>query len=265
MSIKKQENIYFDQRVKRLVEVNKFAKQITLHDERYYQRDEFTFYPSVTHVLSYFPKAKFFENWIKEVGFNADIIIRRAGEEGTQVHGLIEQFLAGEELRWIDEEGKVLYNTDIWRMVTKFVEFWNTYNPKLIASEVPLVSDTLKTAGTGDIVCEIANVNWLLDIKTSNALHRTFDLQTAVYTQAWNETHNIQIERRGIIWLKSTKRGPSKSGKQMQGDGWEVRESERTLEEDLELFKLAYRMFELENPDSRPSTEKLPTVLKLKK
>ena len=73
---------------------------------------------------------------------------------------------------------------------------------------------------------------WLLDIKTSNSLHASQDLQLAAYAQAWNETFEEKIEKTGIIWLKSSKRGEGK-GDKMQGKGWEIYEPTRTFEENL--------------------------------
>ena len=265
MSIQTGQNAYFHPGVRRVVEISPHAKQITLHDQRYYRRDIGVYYPSVTYVLSYFPKNKFFESWMKDVGHNADIIMRRAAEEGTQVHKGIETILNGEELTWIEENGYVNYPTDVWKMIAKFADFWSTHNPTLIASECHLFSDTYKFAGTGDIVCTINDENWLIDIKTSNSIHKSFDLQTAAYATAWNETHNVPIHRRGILWLKSTKRGPDKQGKKIQGDGWELRESEKSLEEDFELFNIAYKLFLLENVDTQPAIEQLPNIIKLEK
>lgn len=264
MIIQTGQNAYSHPDVKRLVEISEHAQQITLHDQRFYRRDVDVYYPSVTSILSYFPKNKFFETWIKDVGHNIDIIMRRAGEEGTQVHKAAEALLAGEEVTWIEENGYVNYPTEVWRMINKFTDFWNTYKPELLASECHLFSDIYRYAGTGDIVCRIQDEVWLLDIKTSNSIHRSFDLQTAAYAIAWNETHNIQIQKRGIVWLKSAKRGPDKSGKKIQGEGWEIRESERTLEEDFELFKIAYKLYELENNDPQPTIEVLPKSIKLK-
>ena len=78
----------------RILEISEDATQITLPDARYYRRNG-KYYPSVTYVLSYYPKGKFFENWLKDVSHNSDIIVRRASEEGTAVHDAIERFLDG--------------------------------------------------------------------------------------------------------------------------------------------------------------------------
>ena len=52
----------------RILEISEDAKQITLPDSRYYRRNG-KYYPSVTYVLSYYPKGKFFEDWLKKVGY----------------------------------------------------------------------------------------------------------------------------------------------------------------------------------------------------
>ena len=152
--IEKNESVHSKQ-VRRLIHPDSTARQITLQDSRFYQRKEGLFYPSVTTVLSYYPKDKFFETWLKEVGSNADIIMRKAGEEGTQVHTAIEAYLKGEEVSWLNEWGSTKYSLKVWQMILKFVDFWETYKPTLIESEVHIFSDELEIAGTLDLVVEI--------------------------------------------------------------------------------------------------------------
>jgi hypothetical protein len=57
-------------------------------------------------------------------------------------------------------------------------------------------------------------------------------------------------DKQGILWLKSSKRGP-KEGK-MQGKGWEVVEPKRTQEENIDIFKTVKKLFDLENPRHSP-------------
>jgi len=261
--IEKNENVK-DKRVQRLIHPDSTARQITLQDSRYYQRKEGIFYPSVTTVLSYFPKDKFFETWLKEVGTNADIIMRRAGEEGTQVHSAIESYLKGEEVHWLNEWGTTKYSLKVWQMILKFVEFWETYKPTLVESEVHIFSDELMIAGTADLIVEIEGELWLLDIKTSNAIHDTFDLQLACYASGWNECFDRPIDRMGILWLKAMTRGESKKADKMQGKGWEVRETTEPLEENKRIFKHLYEIFKIKHPELKPHTEVLPTSIKLK-
>jgi len=243
----------------RILEISDDATQITLPDSRYYRRNG-KYYPSVTYVLGYYPKGKFFENWLKQVGFSADYIVKKAAEEGTQTHELCEAYLNGEELNFLDSNGRPQYNPDVWQMFLRFVEFWETFKPTLIETEVHIFSDELKVAGTCDLIVEINDELWLLDLKTSNQLQTTYELQTAVYGQCYEECFGKKIDRYGILWLKSSKRKAS-TGK-MQGKGWEVVESSRTFEENIDIFKTVKRLFDLENPTHSPVFTEFRTIAK---
>jgi hypothetical protein len=243
----------------RILEISDDAQQITLPDSRYYRRNG-KYYPSVTYVLGYYPKGKFFENWLKQVGFASDYIVKKAAEEGTQVHELCEAYLNGEELKFLDDKGRPQYNPDVWQMFLRFVEFWETIKPTLIETEVHLFSDVLQVAGTCDLIVEIDGKLWLLDLKTSNQLQTTYELQTAVYGQCYEECFGRKIDHYGILWLKSSKRG-AKKGK-MQGKGWEVVESTRSFDENIDIFKTVKRLFDLENPTHSPIFTEFRTVAK---
>ena len=243
----------------RILEISEDATQITLPDSRYYRRNG-KYYPSVTYVLGYYPKGKFFENWLKQVGFSADYIVKKAAEEGTQVHELAEEYLNGVELNFLDERGRPQYNPDVWQMFLRFVEFWETHKPTLIETEVHLFSDELKIAGTCDLIVEINGELWLLDLKTSNQIQTVYELQTAVYGQCYEECFGKKIDRYGILWLKSSKRGSKKD--KMQGKGWEVVESTRTFEENIDIFKTVKRLFDLENPTHSPVFTEFRTTAK---
>jgi ATP-dependent exoDNAse (exonuclease V) beta subunit len=243
----------------RILEISEDATQITLPDSRYYRRNG-KYYPSVTYVLGYYPKGKFFENWLKQVGFSADYIVKKAAEEGTQVHELAEEYLNGAELNFLDERGRPQYNPDVWQMFLRFVEFWETHKPTLIETEVHLFSDKLKIAGTCDLIVEMNGELWLLDLKTSNQLQTVYELQTAVYGQCYEECFGKKIDRYGILWLKSSKRGSKKD--KMQGKGWEVVESTRTFEENIDIFKTVKRLFDLENPTHSPVFTEFRTTAK---
>jgi hypothetical protein len=243
----------------RILEISEDATQITLPDSRYYRRNG-KYYPSVTYVLGYYPKGKFFENWLKQVGFSADYIVKKAAEEGTQVHELAEEYLNGAELNFLDERGRPQYNPDVWQMFLRFVEFWETFKPTLIETEVHIFSDELKVAGTCDLIVEINGELWLLDLKTSNQIQTVYELQTAVYGQCYEECFGKKIDRYGILWLKSSKRGPKKD--KMQGKGWEIVESSRTFEENIDIFKTVKRLFDLENPTHSPVFTEFRTTAK---
>ena len=245
----------------RILEISDDAQQITLPDSRYYRRNG-KYYPSVTYVLQYYPKGKFFENWLKQVGFASEHIVKKAAEEGTQVHELSELYLNGEELNFLSPYGKPQYDPDVWQMFLRFVEFWEEFKPTLIETEVHLFSDILEVAGTCDLIIEINGEIWLLDLKTSNNLQLTYELQTAVYGQCYEECFGKKIDRYGILWLKSSKRKAAKG--KMQGKGWEIVESTRTFEDNLDIFKTVKRLFDLENPTHSPIFTEFRTSVKRK-
>jgi hypothetical protein len=250
----------------RILEISADSKQITLPDSRYYRRNG-EYYPSITYVLGTYPKGKFFEDWLKKVGYSAEYIVRKAGEEGTQVHEMIEDYLNGKELNFL-VNGIPMYNPDVWQMFLRFVDFWEEYNPTLIETEVHLFSDELKVAGTCDMVCEIEidgkTELWIIDFKTSNHLQTTYDLQTAIYGKCYEECYGKKADRYGVLWLKSKSRGADKTGKRLKGKNWEMYESSRTQEENIDIFNTVKKLFDLENPKHKPIFTEFRTQAKRK-
>jgi hypothetical protein len=245
----------------RILEISEDAKQITMPDSRYYRRNG-QYYPSVTYVLGVYPKGKYFEDWLKKVGYSSEYIVKKAGEEGTQVHEMIEAFLNGEELNFLGPHGRPLYHPDVWQMFLRFVEWWEEYNPTLIETEVHLFSDELKVAGTCDMVCEIDGELWIVDFKTSNNMQTTYELQASVYGKMYEECYGKKADRFGLLWLKSSKRKGA-TGK-MQGKGWEMVESSRSQEDNLDIFKTVKKLFDLENPTHKPIFTEFKTQVKRK-
>ncbi len=250
------------QNEKKRLDFNPELKQINFLDRRVYKRGEGVYYPSVTTILQFMPKNKFFDTWLKDVGHSADLIMRKAGKEGTQVHEAAELLVKGEEISWMDDYGNAKYSQLVWEMILKFADFWRTYKPELISAEDFVWSDEHKYAGTADLVVKMDGEVWLLDIKTSNSLHKSYDLQLASYAKALEESKGIKIDRTGIIWLKAHTRSASKKKGVYQGKGWQVRVID-DIEKNFNLFKLIYELYTLENPTTEPIYNSYPTTLKL--
>jgi len=261
--IEKNTNVIKDNTIKRIIQYSDDNKQINILDQRFYRRNG-NYYPSVSNILNYFPKNQYFHSWLKDVGHNSDIIAAKAAAEGTQVHNNIERFINGEEIVWIEENGYVNFNLDVWKMILKFSEFWNREKPELIAAEYHLFSDKYKYAGTADLIVRMRDKLWLLDIKTSNSLHTSYDLQLASYAKAWNETHDEQITNTGILWLKAATRGEDKKGEKIQGAGWQLKIID-DIERNFDMFLKIYDIYKLENPDDVPYSQSLPTSIKIAK
>lgn len=261
--IHKTKNVLLDKELDRIVTYEDGWTQITINDQRYYCKNK-EYYPSVTYILSVYPKGKYFENWIKAKGEAADDIAQEAAAKGTAVHKAIELMLQGHEPKWIEENGYINYSFEEWLMVLRFAEFWNKNKPKLIKSEFHIFSDNYKYAGTIDLVLEIDKKLWIVDIKTSNAVHTIHELQLSSYAIAWNEHFPDQpISNVGILWLKSNTRKPDKQGEKLQGKGWQLKTFDRGYAENFEIFKKVYDIFKIENPILKPVTEIYPNNIKL--
>jgi len=261
--ITEQNKTIFTKVVNRITEIDRKGKQVNFLDQRFYERDG-EYYPSITRVLQCYPKGKFFEDWLKDVGHSSEHIAAKSATIGTQTHDLIERYLKGEKLEWLKKDNTANYPLDVWKMTLRFVEFWEIFKPTLIHSELHLYSDIHKIAGTCDLVVEIEGEIWLLDIKTSNHLINSYDLQTAAYAQCWNETFEEKVTRCGVIWLKSHKHKEAKAGGKMQGKGWEVKESDRSLDENWRLFKCVHELYKIENPNAKPIFDSFPLSIQLK-
>jgi hypothetical protein len=261
--INKSSNVFKDKRLKMMVETDPDLRQITLPDARYYQRSPGIFYPSVTTILGYFPKGAFFETWLKDSGHNADFIMRRAGDEGTQVHNAVEDILRGKELRWIEADGHVNYNTHVWRMILSFYDFWSTYKPTLLLSEEFMFSDTHKYSGTLDLLLELNGKKWIIDIKTSTAIHTSHFLQMSAYVKAYEERYLQNIDNVGILWLKSPKKGADKTGKRIQGAGWELKEGDKSIDDYFQMFLHTYETYKMMHPEQEIEMLTLPNSIKL--
>ncbi len=237
--------------------------RIDFLDERFYTIDGIHFYPSVTTVLEVLPKGAGYYQWLKDVGNNADIVMRRAAESGSKVHGAIEQYLQGRELRWADKKGHTIYSLEEWQMINRFVEFWQSYRPKLLAVEFNMISDKFLLGGTLDIICYINNELWIIDTKTSNQVYDSHALQLAAYAMMWNDSHEEKVKRIGVMHLKSQSRGKDKTGKKIQGEGWRLHEFEEPLNSLWDTFCDLRRIWDRQNHNYKPKNLSLPDRLKL--
>lgn len=237
-------------------------KQITFPDSRFYQVDD-EFYPSVTSVLAYWPKNPAFYDWLKDVGRNADQIVRQAGIEGTATHEAIEDYLKYGEYQYMGTKHARTYKD-----VCKFDDFWNQAKPTLLHTEVPSRHDTYKYAGTVDLVLKVGDEVWVVDIKTSNHMHESYYGQLMAYKHAIEDDNDRfadieKVDRVAILWLKAKTRGPSKKEDIYQGEGWKlvfVEEEEKYWQG----FQNAYFFYKLYNPEPKPKIFTLPPELKLK-
>lgn len=244
----------------------KEAQQITVLDNRFYTNDNKSYYPSVTTILEVYPKGFGFEQFLKDVGSNAKEIVERAAEQGSKVHAATEHLHTGSPLKWADEEGKPIYTLKEWEMILKFKAFWDKYKPELIANEKSFCSESLGFGGTLDRVIMLAGVRFLVDIKTSNYLHKSHELQLAAYATLWNELNPSQpIEQTAILWLNASTRTEKTDLEKhiYQGSGWQLKCFDRHYTDSFRIFQHTHALWKEENPVYKPLNQIYPDTITL--
>ena len=69
-----------------------------------------------------------------------------------------------------------------------------------------------------------------------------------------SDVEETLVVMRGVI--------TDKNGKKIKGKNWEIHESERTQDENLDIFKSVLKIFHLENPKHKPASESFVTSVK---
>ena len=245
---------------------NEEIEQITFLDERFYKSPKTgNWYPSNTTYLDVYPKGFGFDQYLKDVGHNASEVLRRAGEQGTNIHNAIEEFLKGKELKWMGKEEKQNYTLQEWLMLLKFHDFYKTYKPKTIAVEIPLVSDKLEFGSKLDYVCSLPDFPediFYIDWKSGKGIYKRDKIQGSACKEIWNSQQSKKITRVGCLHLQAQTRGPDKSGKKIQGEGWRFDEVKDT-DHEFNLFKHTQVLWKEENPNPKPKNMTYPDRIKI--
>lgn len=243
---------------------NEENKQITFLDERYYFDEENgTYHPSATTILDVYPKGYGYIQWLKDLGSNADQVVKRAQDQGSTIHLAIENFLNGNEIKWTEGE-RENYTLDEWLMILRFYDFYKTYKPVILAVEPSLVSPELDFGGTLDLVCTLSGFPediFYIDWKSGGAIYKSNHIQAAAYVKLWNSMRNEKITRAGCMHLRAKTRGASKG--KIQGEGWKLDEVEN-IDKEYKLFLHAQAIWKEENPNPSPKYNIYPDRISMK-
>lgn len=162
---------------------------VSSQDEGYY---------SPTTILDVVKSKKLYQ-WRERVGVEeADRVSAESTALGTSVHRSLEVLIAG---------GSPVITATAKPYVDGFTKWREKVEPKIIASEVFVISAKHKYAGTADLVCEIDGKTWIVDFKTSKSFHRTMGLQLVAYAQAWYEMTGIKPKTAILRLTDKTKKG----------------------------------------------------------
>ena len=145
--------------------------------------------PSVTTVLGTCLAKPFLIKWANNLGLqgvDSSKYVDRLATIGTLAHHWIESILNGIEPTldgYSDEEKDYASNS-----VIKFLEYHSEIKPRIIRTELKLVSEDYGYGGTIDCLCEIAGQGvGILDIKTGKAIYDEHLYQLAAYFQLAQE------------------------------------------------------------------------------
>lgn len=226
-------------------------EQHTEPDVRFYFDPETNkSYPSVTTILEMIPKDPFLEQWKdKEGAYTVNQVLYEASVSGTKVHNAIEELCIEHQmsgtanLTWFDDNGFKKYKTHEWEGILRFCDFFNNYVEEVLLTESKLKSDKLFVSGTVDNVFRLKDQRIaLVDHKFANNLSDKYSIQSWAYKEMFEETYQMNIDVRANLWLKAHTRGADKSGKKIQGKGWQFVEHNEE-ERDASVFNFAHGLF----------------------
>lgn len=123
-----------------------------------------------------------------------------AANIGTEVHDWIEKFIKGEKPEMPEsKEAQIGVNA--------FLEWIDDNKVKFISTERAVYSRKHDFIGKMDIEAKVNGKLCLIDIKTSNGIYNTYNMQTAAYVKADEEESGKKYHGRWIIRLaKETER-----------------------------------------------------------
>ena len=173
--------------------------QITTEDERWYRIGE-TYVPSTTWICGYYPKGIAYMKWLAEHGWDeAEAIKNAAAEKGSKVHQAITDIVNGKEVRhdskFVNHEKGVEEELSAveYGCVNDFVQWANEMQPTLITADYTLYNEQHGYAGTVDLKMKIGKEVWIIDLKTSQDVYPSHELQVSAYKNADKGVDKIAI------------------------------------------------------------------------
>lgn len=222
------------------------------------------FVPAVSRILNDAAPVGFGlrEFWKTNTKEESENILRTAGDFGSKIHDACEKLLKGLELNLLED-----YATKPEKKcLTAFADWFQKYAPENFEAEQVVASKKFKYAGTLDFIGKIAGEIWLIDFKTTNAIHFSHKLQVLAYKQAYEESFKVKIDKLAILRLGTGHKGNGfkKEGLPEIGPAWECKIVEPELS--IKSFMNVYKTFIDMNGGKIPEPEEIvsyPDVLQI--
>ena len=147
-----------------IINTGRILTDLTFDEETHTYTSNGSVIPSVTQIMRPLTEAAY--------GAIPKDVLRRAAEFGTAVHACTEYLDSG-DLDWDSVDPEWL------PYVNAYVKFKEDVNPKIISAEVRIAGE--RFAGTIDRIAEVRGELWIIDIKTTSAIHPHVGVQLAAY------------------------------------------------------------------------------------
>ena len=180
---------------------------------RYYGVDDSTSYPSITSVISFINRAKFAE-WRQRVGNEeANRISKQATSRGTDLHLVLEYYLANRDFKTLKEWERPL----IQLMFGAAKPYLDSRFDNIFQQETRMCSHKLCLAGAVDLICEVDGELAIVDFKTSKAEK----------PEEWLEDYFVQLSAYWAMFSERTGVVPKKLVVFLVGENGDVQIVER--------------------------------------
>lgn len=234
--------------------------RVTTPDERWYKKpgsDPAVWLPSSTWICNYYPKGIEYFKWLANKGWNeAEEIKTMAGEKGSRVHNACNALMDGIALnldsKFTDNEGKESeLNLEEWEACMSFVDWYNEVKPQILQKDITVINEEHSYMGTLDMLAIIDQQVWLIDLKTSQKVWPSHEIQLASYFHAANIKigEGIQAEKMAILQL-----GYRRNKKRFKFT---------EVEDKFDLFLAAKLIWKQENEGKQPPQRDYPRILQL--
>lgn len=174
--------------IKAMVGIGGKPVQVSFHEGGHtYETETGVIIPSVTQLMKVLTDKAY-------AMINRDTL-RAAAEFGTAVHACTEYY----DLDDLDEDSVL----DEWKpCMDAYKSFVADHQPKYIAIEQRLACE--QWAGTIDRIGTIGDDLWIIDLKTTSAIHEFAGVQLAGYTLLWfiNHPEENRPIRRAVLQLR---------------------------------------------------------------
>jgi hypothetical protein len=191
-----------------------------------------------------------------------DILID-AQERGSNVHHAIERLLYGESV-----SSESLRRKRERMGVAAFVDFFQKVKPTSIVSEqvVAYIDDTMRFAGTLDLIATINGRRLLIDFKTSVVHSKKNELQVAAYQAAVEQSSDEKIDDCYLLYVGTSHKGVRAKFDEDQipatGIGWSLVKAKGTFKDFGRAYETAIFMNDGKYP-SPPKTISFPDTWKI--